>query len=183
MSVATRLQRRHRAAARCVRATLGHVAGDRRIASAARARERCGLPLVGRVRGLWRSVPRMRKTTGAAMRATMRVEREPPAGRGRGRVRGVRLDPLTGRGWRAGGGPLNESTAGAAGIGAGPAGSEAAPGAPMDSRRRRAASGSSAAGGAEPDAGGAPSADDGRGRRVLFSGVSSVTGCPGGRCA
>ncbi len=40
-----------------------------------------------------------------------------------------------------------------------------------------------AGGEAEPDAGGAPSADDGRGRRVLFFGVSSVTGCPGGRCA
>jgi hypothetical protein len=128
-----------------------------------------------------RAITATRNTTGTAMRAAMRVERD-PAGRGRGAL-DVFLDEPMGRWERGGGGVPKESMTGAGGNGPRSAGGSAAvPGVPMDSSRRRAASGSST-----PPAGvevrGVPSGVTGRGRRVLLLGVSSLIGNPGGRCA
>ena len=93
-----------------------------------------------------RAITATRNTTGAAMRAAIREEREPAADRG-GRARGARLAPLTGRGGRLGGGSMNGSTTGSRGSGAGPACAGGVPAVPMDSRRRSAASGSSGSSG------------------------------------
>ena len=124
------------------------------------------------------AITAMRNTTGKAMRATMRVGLGPAAGRVR--ERGARWDDPMGRCGRLVGGALKESTTGTGGSGAASSESPGALAEPIDSSRRRASSGSSTP---PASAGGAPAGDAARGRRVLFFGVSSVTDCPGGRCA